>query len=61
MPILGRTAATKVSPVRIVNVSSDAHSMGPKDGILFDDLGEANGNTMFVDPFWRRTLVSVLT
>lgn len=50
MPVLVGTAATAERPVRIVNVSSDAHSMGPKGGILFDDLGDASGSTMFVDP-----------
>lgn len=36
-------------PVRMVNVSSDAQSMGPKGGIMFDDLGQAKESTMFVD------------
>lgn len=47
MPILSQTAATAENPMRIVNVSSDAYSISPKDGILFDDLGVANSSTMF--------------
>lgn len=50
MPTLSRTAGIAKDPVRIVNVSSDAHSMGPK-GIMFDNIGQEGASTMFV-PLW---------
>lgn len=48
MPTLSRTAAIAKDPVRIVNVSSDAHSMGPKGGIIFDNIGQAGTSMVFV-------------
>lgn len=41
-PILKETAASdevsETNPVRIVNLSSSYHAMGPREGILFDNL-----------------------
>lgn len=57
MPTLCRTAATAKDPVRIVNVSSDAHSMGPKGGIMFDDIGQA-GASMMSPPHYKPCVIS---
>lgn len=51
MSTLSRTAGIAKDPVRIVNVSSDAHSMGPKGGIMFDSIDQAGASMMFV-PLW---------
>lgn len=47
MPTLSKTAATAKDPVRIVNLSSDGHSMAPKGGILFDNINQPTSNTLF--------------
>lgn len=48
MPTLLKTAETSKDPVRIVNLSSAAHTYAPKSGIMFEDIGLPIGGMMFV-------------
>ncbi|KAF2415488.1 NAD(P)-binding protein [Tothia fuscella] len=49
LPVLEKTAAEPDSDVRIVNVSSLAHTLAPRQGILLDDLKSDNkSNHSFV-------------
>lgn len=48
MPTILNTAGTSEDKVRIINLSSDLHSMAPKGGILFDNINQPDAGLMFV-------------
>lgn len=47
MPTLLKSARTSKDPVRIVNLTSTAHTYAPSSGIMFEDIGLPIGSAMF--------------
>lgn len=47
LPMLLRTAATSADTVRIVNLSSELHSIAPKGGIQSGNINQPESSMMF--------------
>lgn len=60
LPTILRTATTSEDQVRIINLSSEIHSMAPKSGILFDNINQPASGYMYVTRSLHNSLAQLL-